>query len=98
MGGGRHLAEAGPPPCTGPRFVRWIAIAFAVSVFAFVLGTVVEGFWGGKGGETNWVDQTFGFAMYLGAAVAALCVPVLVLSLLVAGAARLRRRRGRNRG
>jgi apolipoprotein N-acyltransferase len=76
------------------RWVRWTAVLFAASLAAFIIGTVIEGFWGASanGSGTNWVDQTFGAAMWIGAALTVLFGLVLVASLLVVGIVRLARR------
>jgi uncharacterized membrane protein len=68
---------------------RFLYLALAVSSAAFVVGLVTEGFWGGTDGQTNWVDQSFGFAMYLGAALSVALATLLLACLLIAGAFRL---------
>jgi hypothetical protein len=75
--------------------MRWRTVLYwaaLVSLIAFVLGFVAEGFWGGAG-DTNWVDQTFGFAMYLGAALAVVFGVALIAGSLSSAAWRLLRRR-----
>jgi uncharacterized membrane protein YcjF (UPF0283 family) len=69
-------------------------VLFAASLAAFIIGTVVEGLWGASvhNRGTNWVDQTFGAAMWIGAALTVLLGLVLVASLLVVGIVRLARR------
>jgi uncharacterized membrane protein len=70
-------------------WMRIVYVALSVSALAFVVGLVVEGLWGGTAGETNWVDQSFGFAMWAGGAFTMLFSIVLVASLVVAGVFRL---------
>ena len=79
--------------------LRWRGFVFAamwVSAAAFVVGLVVEGFWGGTDGTTSWVDQSFGFAMYLGAALSIALAGLVLVSLLIARALRLLGNRGRS--
>lgn len=77
--------------------VRWTTMVLAVSLVAFVVSFVVEGFWGAAatGGRTNWVDQTFGFVTYLAPVIAAVCVVLLPLEFLFRGARWLHERAGR---
>jgi uncharacterized membrane protein len=70
------------------RWRRFLYRALSLSSAAFVVGLVAEGFWGGTGGETNWVDQSFGFAMYLGFALTIVLAALLLMSVLIAGAFR----------
>jgi hypothetical protein len=74
------------------RWVRWTAVLFAASLVTFAIGTVVEGFWGAGSTGTNWVDETFGFAMWLGAALTVLFGLLLVANVVVVGIVRLARR------
>jgi hypothetical protein len=74
------------------RWLRWTGFVFAGSVLALIVGAVVEGSWGSSDGGTNWVDQTFGFAMYLGAVIATVSAFVLIAAGLVVGTLRLARR------
>jgi hypothetical protein len=76
------------------HWVRGATIVFAVSLLAFVVGAVVEGFWGAgvSGPGTNWVDQTFGFLEFAGAVVAVLAGLFLAAAALVVGTPRAARR------
>lgn len=68
---------------------RFLNLALSVSSAAFVVGLLADGFWGGTDGETTWVDQSFGFVMYLAGAFTMLLAVLLVASQLIAGAYRL---------
>jgi len=75
-------------------WTRFLYLALSVSASALVVGLVADGFWGGTAGQTNWVDQSFGFVMYLAGALTMLLAVLLVASLLIAGAYRLLWNRG----
>jgi hypothetical protein len=77
--------------------VRILSLALVISALVFSLGFVVEGFWGGMN-ETNWVDQSFGLGMYLGAALAPLFAVLLAGCLVITGAFRLGRQHRLRRG
>jgi uncharacterized membrane protein len=67
---------------------RLLYLALSVSSTAFAVGLVAEGFWGGTAGETNWVDQSFGLAMWLGGFLVIVFAVLLFASLVIAGAVR----------
>ena len=71
------------------RRPRFLYVAFTLSFAAFVVGTLAEGFWGGSAGETNWVDQSFGLAMWAGGALSLGFAFVLVANLVIARMFRL---------
>ena len=68
---------------------RFLCLALWVSSAAFVVGFVADGFWGGTEGQTSWVDQSFGFAMYLGGALSIALAILLLARLLISGASQL---------
>src|SRR5262245_10751841 len=76
------------------RWRRFLHLALSLSAAAFVVGLIVEGFWGVDDVETNWVDQSFGFVMYFAGALTVLLALLLAASVLVAGAYRLLWNRG----
>lgn len=76
-----------------PPWRRLLYLALWLSSAAFVIGLVADGFWGGTDGQTNWVDQSFGFAMYLGGALSIALAIVLLASLFLSGAFQLIQKR-----
>jgi uncharacterized membrane protein len=70
------------------RWRRFLYVALSISAAAFVVGLVAEGLWGGTDGETNWVDQSFGLAMWLGGLLVMIFAVLLLASLVIAGAFR----------
>ena len=72
----------------------FLSIALSLSFAALVIGMVAEGFWGGSAGETNWVDQSFGLAMWAGGALTLGFAFVLVANGVFAGVCRLVNRLG----
>ena len=72
---------------------RFLYLALSVASAALVVGLIADGFWGGTDGQTNWVDQSFGFAMYLGGALSIGLAVLLLARLLVSGAFQLIRNR-----
>ena len=76
------------------RWLRWIAVLFLSWLVIAIVGAVVEGFWGGgeRGGTTNWVDQSFGAMMWIGAALAVVFAVLLIAAALLVGTSRVARR------
>jgi uncharacterized membrane protein len=64
--------------------MRIVYVGLSVSAVALVAGLVAEGLWGGSPDQANWVDQSFGFAMWAGGAFTMLFSIVLVASLFIA--------------
>jgi K+-transporting ATPase A subunit len=70
------------------RWRRFPYLALSLSSTAFAAGLVADGFWGGTDGDTNWVDQSFGLAMWLGGFLVIVFAVMLFISLVIAGAVR----------